>query len=163
MMRAFMSSNSKRSTSSIGSSSVSPGLFDAHLAQHLADDDLDVLVVDVHTLGPVDLLDLVDQVALHRLAALDAQDVLRVRRALGEEVAGARPPAVLDAEPGGVRDRVLALLRSFDGDRDPANSCTLTVPDDRRGHVASCPWLRRSGLAIGVPATTSAPSSTAST
>ena len=45
------------------------GLFDADLAEHLADDDLDVLVVDRHTLAPVDLLDLVDHVAVDRFAA----------------------------------------------------------------------------------------------
>ena len=42
---------------------------DAHLAQHLANDDLDVLVVDGHTLGPVDLLHLVHQVELDGVAA----------------------------------------------------------------------------------------------
>ena len=57
------------------------------LLQHLAHDDLDVLVVDAHALQAVDLLDLVDQVLLHRLDALDAQDVVRVDRALGEAVA----------------------------------------------------------------------------
>src|SRR5256885_3722704 len=45
------------------------GLLDADLAEHLADDDLDVLVVDRHTLAPVDLLDLVDHVAVDRFAA----------------------------------------------------------------------------------------------
>ena len=46
-----------------------PRLLDAHLAQHLADDDLDVLVVDRHTLAVVDALDLIDHVAVHGLAA----------------------------------------------------------------------------------------------
>ena len=40
---------------------------DLHLAQHLADDDLDVLVVDLHALHAVDLLHLVDQVLLELL------------------------------------------------------------------------------------------------
>ena len=38
-------------------------VLDLDLLQHLADDHLDVLVVDAHALQPVDLLDLVDQVA----------------------------------------------------------------------------------------------------
>ena len=38
------------------------GLDDRHPLEHLADDDLDVLVVDRHALRAVDLLDLVDQV-----------------------------------------------------------------------------------------------------
>ena len=39
-------------------------LVDAHLLEHLAADQLDVLVVDVHALGLVDLLDLLDEVQL---------------------------------------------------------------------------------------------------
>ncbi len=39
---------------------------DAHLLHHLADDDLDVLVVDLHALDAVDFLDFVHQVLLHR-------------------------------------------------------------------------------------------------
>jgi hypothetical protein len=40
------------------------GLDDRHPAQHLPDDDLDVLVVDRHTLLPVHRLHLVHQVLL---------------------------------------------------------------------------------------------------
>src|SRR6478609_2487284 len=52
--------------------------------QHLAHDDLDVLVVDVHALGAVDLLDLVHQVLLRGARAEDAQDLLRVHGTLHE-------------------------------------------------------------------------------
>ena len=45
-------------------------VLDADAAQHLADDDLDVLVVDPHALEAVDLLDLVDQVLRELLLAL---------------------------------------------------------------------------------------------
>jgi hypothetical protein len=55
-------------------------LLDLHEAHHLADDDLDVLVVDVDALGAVDLLDLVHQVPLELLLAEDLQDVVRVDR-----------------------------------------------------------------------------------
>src|SRR5215213_1402576 len=47
-----------------------------HLAQHLAYDDLDVLVVDVHALSAVDLLHLIDQVALGRGAAAAVAEVV---------------------------------------------------------------------------------------
>ena len=50
--------------------SVSPGVLDAHLLQHLADDQLDVLVVDVDALRLVDLLHLTDEVQLGRRRAL---------------------------------------------------------------------------------------------
>ena len=55
--------------------------------QHLPDDHLDVLVVDRHTLGPVDLLDLLDEVDLHLAGALDAQHLVRVGRALQQLLA----------------------------------------------------------------------------
>src|SRR3954467_15948701 len=56
------------------------GLEDVHPLQHLADDDLDVLVVDGHTLRPVDLLDLLDEVQLHRAGTEDPQHLVRVDR-----------------------------------------------------------------------------------
>ena len=59
---------------------MSPGSLTRTRAEHLADDDLDVLVVDAHALEAVDLLDLVDQVLRQRLLAQHLQDVVRVRR-----------------------------------------------------------------------------------
>ena len=47
-------------------------LLDPHAPQHLAHDDLDVLVVDGHALQAVDLLHLVHQVALQLAVAEDA-------------------------------------------------------------------------------------------
>ena len=61
---AFSRSRTTRSTSWPGSRSVSPGVLDAHLLQHLPDDQLDVLVVDVDALRLVDLLHLADEVQL---------------------------------------------------------------------------------------------------
>ena len=82
---------------------------DFHLAQHLRDDDLDVLVVDVHALAAVDRLHLADQVVLHRLDAADAQDVVRHQRAVHQRVAGADVVAGVDARVGGVGHLVLLL------------------------------------------------------
>jgi hypothetical protein len=58
-------------------------VLDADLAEHLAEDQLDVLVVDAHALGAVDVLHLVEHVGPQRLLALDPQDVVRDERALG--------------------------------------------------------------------------------
>ena len=49
------------------------GVIDLDLLQHLANDHLDVLVVDVHALQPIDLLDLVDEVGRQFLDALDGR------------------------------------------------------------------------------------------
>src|SRR6266567_1454389 len=52
------------------------GRVDADLPHHLPDDDLDVLVVDIDTLRPVHLLDLVHEERLHRLLAEDVKQLL---------------------------------------------------------------------------------------
>ena len=67
------------------------GLVDAHLAQHLAHDDLDVLVVDGHALAAVHALDLLDEVALHGVPAAGLEVLLRVDRTVGDLVAGPDP------------------------------------------------------------------------
>ena len=84
-------------------------LVDADLAEHLPDDDLDVLVVDRDALAAVDLLDFLDQVALDGVLAPGVEVFLRVDRAVGDRVAGPDLLAVLDEELGVVGDRVLAL------------------------------------------------------
>ena len=61
--------NSNLSMTAPGSRPVSPTRLDLHLAEHLGDDDLDVLVVDLHALRAVDVLDLAQQVLLHGLFA----------------------------------------------------------------------------------------------
>ena len=81
-------------------------VLDDHLAQHLADDALDVLVVDGHALQAVDLLHLAEQELLHRLLALDAQNVVRVDRAVGERVAGLDLLAVAHDQVARQRDGV---------------------------------------------------------
>ena len=53
------------------------GIVDADLTHHLADDDLDVLIVDVNALLTVDLLDLLNDILLAGVHAADAQHVVR--------------------------------------------------------------------------------------
>src|SRR5699024_8302890 len=77
-----------------------PGVQHSHPAQHLTHDDLDVLVVDVHALGAVDLLDLVHEVLLHRAGAEDPQDLLRIHRTGDELLPDGDVIAVGDQEPG---------------------------------------------------------------
>ena len=69
---------------------------DLHLAQHLADDDLDVLVVDLHALEAVNFLHFVDQVLLQRLRPEDIEDVVRRHRAFGELLALVHDVALVD-------------------------------------------------------------------
>jgi len=60
---SLSSSNSTLSTCSLGRSVGVARVGDLDLLQHLADDHLDVLVVDLHALQAVDLLDFVHQVS----------------------------------------------------------------------------------------------------
>ena len=124
----LISSNSKRSTSSNGSCSRVAGLVDAHLAQHLANDDLDVLVVDGHALAAVHALDLLDQVALDRIPTAGLEVLLRVDRAVGDRVAGTDLLAVLDQQLGVVRDGVLALDDVLAGERAGPRRCLTIRP-----------------------------------
>ena len=88
---------------------MSPTDLDPDLAEHLGDDDLEVLVVDLDALGAVDVLDLAEQVALDGLLAGDPEDVVRHQRPFDQGVAGADAVAAVDAEVLAVRDEVLAL------------------------------------------------------
>ena len=72
--------------------------------------DLDVLVVDADALQAVDLLDLVDEPGGELLLALDAQDVVRVRRAVLQRLAGAHAVARLHLDVLALGDQVLARL-----------------------------------------------------
>src|SRR5215831_5346344 len=70
-------------------------VFDLHPAHHLADDGLDVLVVDVDALQAVDLLHGVDEIGLRVLFAEDGENVVRIERAVNERLAGAHVFALL--------------------------------------------------------------------
>ena len=58
-----------------------------NLLEHLADDDLDMLVVDLHALQTVNLLNFVQQVLLDTVDTVDAQDIVRIDSTLGQTLA----------------------------------------------------------------------------
>ena len=89
---------------------VSPGSVTRHAAQHLANDHLDVLVVDAHALESVDLLDLVDEVLRERALAEHLEDVVRVRRTVHQRLARADAVAFAHREVLALRDQVLARI-----------------------------------------------------
>src|SRR5690606_1052397 len=99
--------------------------------QHLAHDDLDVLVVHAHALAAVDLLDLVDQVGPHRVGAARLEEVVRVDAAAGERVARLDAVAVLDDEAHRAVDLVgLDELAVVGGDGDLDAVVLLLERDD---------------------------------
>ena len=60
---------------------------DLHLAQHLAHDDLDVLVVNLHALQAINFLHFVDQVLLQILRSADLENFVRNNRTFGQLLA----------------------------------------------------------------------------
>ena len=100
-MRSICSPSQKIGTAAIG---------DLDLLQHLANDHLDVLVVDVHALQAIDFLDLVHEIGGKLLDALDRQDVVRRGIAVDDEVALFDEVAVLEMDVLALRDQVLDRL-----------------------------------------------------
>ena len=94
------------------------GVVDLDLLQHLANDHLDVLVVDVDALQPVDLLDFVDQIGRQFLDALDGENVVRGGIAFDDIIALLDDVAILQMDVLALRDQVLlrlvALARRLD-------------------------------------------------
>src|SRR5699024_9005296 len=59
-------------------------ILDFHSTQHLPNDDLDMLVVDTHTLQPVNILNFLDQIGGQFGNAAQAQNVMRHQFAFGD-------------------------------------------------------------------------------
>ena len=90
---------------------------DPNLLKHLANDDTDVLVIDLHALEAVHLLDLVQQVLLDGTWTFDPQDIVRINGAFTEAVPSSDMVAFMDPEVLPDRDLVnpgIAALRLHD-------------------------------------------------
>src|SRR5450756_319906 len=70
-----------------------------HFLQHLANDHLHVLDIDIDTLRTIDLLDFLNQVAGCLLDAHQLKETLRIDGALGKLVTHAHVRSILDTEP----------------------------------------------------------------
>src|SRR5690606_17657309 len=85
-------------------------VLDLHLAEHLAADHLDVLVVGVHALRAIHLLHFIDDVALRLLGAERVQDLVRVLRTVSQLRARQNLLAILDQDLVADVDRELLNL-----------------------------------------------------
>src|SRR5690606_7613299 len=106
---------------------------DLDLAQHLADDHLDVLVVDLHALQAVDVLDLLDQVRGQRLDAQQAQDVVRARLAVHDGLALLHVFALEHDDLAVLRDQLLVLLAVRALDDQPLLALGVLAEADHAG------------------------------
>src|SRR5450756_2099560 len=89
-----------------------------HFLQHLANDHLHVLDVDIDTLRTIDFLDFLNQVAGRLLDAHQLKETLRVDGALGKLITHAHVRSILDAEPGHRRDFELDFDTCFGHDKN---------------------------------------------
>ena len=69
---------------------------DVDFAHHLADNDLEMLVVDLHTLHAVDVLDFVDDIFLNGCRTHDVEDVRRGYGTVRERCASAHDVVFLN-------------------------------------------------------------------
>ena len=124
------------------------GLDDRHAPQHLPHDDLDVLVVDRHTLLAVDP-HLVDEVLLGGTRAEDAQHLLGVDRALDQLVADLDVVTVTDEQARALADRVGVLLGAVVGREQDATGLVGVLDLDAAGGLGD------QGHTLGVRASNS--------
>src|SRR5580692_10138339 len=103
------------------------GVLDLDLLQHLPHDHFDVLVVDRDALQPVDVLDLVDQVAGKLLDALDRQDVMRRRVAFDDVIALLGGSGILKVDVLALGDQILPGLLILAGRLDGDAPLVLVV------------------------------------
>src|SRR6185312_1174321 len=103
------------------------GIVNLDFLQHLANDHLDVLVVDVDALQPIDLLDFIDQIGCQLLDALDGENVVRRGIALDDVVALLDDVAVLKVDVLALRDQVLLRLVVLAGRLDGDAALVLVV------------------------------------
>src|SRR6202161_139204 len=103
------------------------GVLDLNLLQHLPHDHFDVLVVDRDALQPIDVLDLVDEVAGQLLGALDRQDVMRRRVAFDDVITLLDQIAVLQMDVLALGDQILPGLLILAGRLDGDAPLVLVV------------------------------------
>ena len=96
---------------------MSPGFHHLDPPQHLPDDDLDVLVVDLDPLEAVDLLDFVHQIPGQFLEAADVQDIVGVGGAVHEGFSGPDIVALLHGHVLALGDQVLLGFAYLRGDK----------------------------------------------
>src|SRR5690554_1093804 len=120
---------------------------DLDLLQHLANDHLDVLVVDLHALESIDFLDFRAEVFSQRLHPEHFQNVVRVRASRDQRVTLLDEVVFLDVDDLGLRHQVFDRIALFRDDRDLALGLVVADEFDPAGDLGdNRVVLRHAGL-----------------
>ncbi len=82
----------------------------ANLGQHAADDNFNMLIVYIHSLGAIYLLHLIHHVLLGRFLTQNTQDILWINRAIGKLLSRLYIIPALHPNMGASRSHILLLL-----------------------------------------------------
>ena len=82
---------------------------DLDLAQHLTNNDTDMLVMNLHTLEAIHLLDLIHEITHQLLLALDLENVMGINGAITELIARLNIVSVANEEVFSDRNRVFVI------------------------------------------------------
>ncbi len=110
---------------------------DFNLLQHLTNDRLDVLVVDLHALKTVDFLDFVDEIFCQWFDAQHFENVVRVRATRNQRIALLDEIAFLHVDHLGLGDQVLDWIALFRNDRDLALGLVFANEFDLAGNLGN--------------------------
>ena len=112
-------------------------VFHANLAQHLADNDFDVLVAHANALQAVDGENFLQQVFLDGLHAEDTEQVMGIDGAFSQLIAGLHMIAYADLQAGTVGNLIsLGVLGILIGGDDQFAACRRSQPGWR--HASAC-------------------------
>ena len=109
------------------------GRYDQNFAQHLANDHLDVLVVDLHTLQAINVLDLTNQVTRQRFDALQSQDIVRRRLTISNDFAAYHLLAFKHVQMTPLRNQILVALARLVGQHQTAFALGFLTKTNRAG------------------------------
>ena len=91
------------------------GVVDLNFAHHLTNNDLEVLIVDLHTLQTIDVLNLIDDVFLNCRRTLDGKDVCWCGDTIGKWGTSTNGVMLLNQDLLGSANKVLTLLARLGG------------------------------------------------
>ena len=90
-----------------------PNFLDPDATEHLPHDHFDVLVINPHSLKPIDLLDLIHHVLGQRLLPEDVENVVGIGRAVHQGFSRLDPVSLMDADVLPLRDQILPRFSDF--------------------------------------------------